>query len=367
MEGWIHSNEWDRVKNVVGEFKACLVEKTSPAQGEEAPVDLQNVGPVRPFEIITSLYGMPGKKDVDPTPFLAPFFAIFFGLCLTDAGYGLSLLILSLIGIRILGRRASKLLWVLAMGGGMAVILGAITGGYFGDTPEKLGWGWLIHMRDYLLQFGFDPMKFPMTFFVLAVILGYSQLMFGLFIALIHNLRQKDLIAALCGQIIWLVLLNSVLVIGLAKAGMLPAWSVRWCFWLLLAAAVGIVLGSQREGSRGERLGMGLYNLFSAIFYMGDVLSYLRLMALGLVTAGIAMAVNVIAGVAWKFPVVGIVLAAVVLIIGHTVNLLLSSLSAFVHTLRLQYVEFFPKFFVGGGKEFRPFAREWQYTKVEPK
>ena len=110
---------------------------------------------------------------------------------------------------------------------------------------------------------------------------------------------------------------------------------------------------------------MGFYNLFSSIFYLGDVLSYLRLMALGLVTAGIAMAVNVIAGIAWKIPILGIVAAVIVLIIGHLVNLLLSSLSAFVHTLRLQYVEFFPKFFVGGGAEFRPFARIWKYTQVE--
>ena len=190
--------------------------------------------------------------------------------------------------------------------------------------------------------------------------------MVGLFIALIHNLRQRAMVPALCDQVTWLILLNSVVVIGLAKSGMLPTWPVRPCVWLLLAAAVVIVLGSQREGSRGERLGMGLYNLFSAIFYLGDVLSYLRLMALGLVTAGIAMAVNVIAGIAWKFPVVGILLAAIVLIIGHMVNLLLSTLSAFVHTLRLQYVEFFPKFFVGGGTAFRPFARVWQYTKVEP-
>ncbi|NIA06683.1 MAG: hypothetical protein GWP14_03445 [Actinobacteria bacterium] len=366
MEGWIHKTDWEKLKALVGEFNACMVEKTTPAEGEEAPVDLQNVGPVKPFEVITSLYGMPGKKDVDPTPFLAPFFAVFFGLCLTDAGYGLSLLILSLIGIRILGRGSAKLFGVLAMGGGMAVILGAITGGIFGDAPDKLGWLWLIHMRDYLLQFGFDPFKSPMIFFVLAVILGYIQIIFGQLIGFINKFKQKDIIAALCDHLTWLILLNSIVFIALAKTGMLPTWPVPICLVLLSIAAVGIVLGSQREGSRGERLGMGLFNLFSAIFYLGDVLSYLRLMGLGLVTAGIAIAVNLIASLAWQIPILGVLLAIVILIIGHIGNLLLSSLSAFVHTLRLQYVEFFPKFFAGGGAEFRPFAREWKYTKVEP-
>ena len=366
MDGWIRRSDWARLENTVGEFKACMVEKTALAEGEEAPVDLQNVGPVRPFEVITQLYGMPGKKDVDPTPFLAPFFALFFGLCLTDAGYGLVLLIGSLIGIKLLGRGAAKLLGVLAIGGGVAIVLGAITSGFFGNAPEALGWLWLINMRDYLLQFGFDPFKSPMTFFILAVGLGYGQLMVGLLIALVHNLIKKEIVAALCDQVTWLVLLNSVVVIGLAKSGMLPAGLVRVCVWLLLAAAVGIVLGSQREGGRGERLGMGFYNLFSSIFYLGDVLSYLRLMALGMVTAGIAMAVNVIAGIVWTIPIIGIAVAIAILIGGHLINLALSTLSAFVHTLRLQYVEFFPKFFTGGGAAFRPFARVWKYTKVEP-
>ena len=367
LEGWIRSGEWDKLTTVVGEFSACMIEKVAPAQGEDAPVDLQNIRAVRPFEVITSLYGMPGKKDLDPTPFLAPFFAIFFGLCLTDAGYGLVLLIGSLIGIKILGRGAAKLLGVLAIGGGAAVVLGAITSGYFGNAPEALGWPWLISVRDYLLQFGFDPFKSPMTFFVLAIVLGYTQIMVGLFIGLIHNLRRKDFVAASCDHLTWILLLNSIVIISLAKIGMLPTWPVFICTILLLAAAGVIVLGSQREGGRGERLGMGLFNLFSAIFYLGDVLSYLRLMGLGLVTAGIAMAVNLIAGLfSDMIPILGVVVAVIVLIIGHVGNLLLSSLSAFVHTLRLQYVEFFPKFFTGGGAEFRPFARVWKYTKVEP-
>ena len=110
---------------------------------------------------------------------------------------------------------------------------------------------------------------------------------------------------------------------------------------------------------------LGFYNLFSAVFYLGDVLSYLRLMALGMVGAGLAMAINVIAKISGEIPVVGIIITILVLIGGHIFNMLLAVLSAFVHTLRLQYVEFFPKFLIGGGSEFKPLAKDYKHIYIE--
>lgn len=163
-------------------------------------------------------------------------------------------------------------------------------------------------------------------------------------------------------------MLNSLVLFALGKAGILGASSpaIGTFFGRLALLPAGmILLFSERQGGWGGRIGMGTYNLFSTIFYVGDVLSYLRLMALGMVTAGIAMAVNVIAKIAFDIPYgIGVIAMILVLVGGHGFNLAMSGLGAFVHTLRLQYVEFFPKFFVGGGKQFEPLNKEYKHIYI---
>jgi V/A-type H+-transporting ATPase subunit I len=125
-----------------------------------------------------------------------------------------------------------------------------------------------------------------------------------------------------------------------------------------------IFLLSSRQGGWGARLGMGFYNLFSSVFYMGDVLSYLRLMGLCMVGAGMGMAINLIAKIALDIPYVGIIAAILVFVGGHGFNMILSVLGAFVHTMRLQYVEFFPKFFAAGGRDFQPLRKEYKHIYI---
>jgi V/A-type H+-transporting ATPase subunit I len=362
LEGWVKKRDYSRLEKIVSRFGASTVSVVEPVEGEEPPIEIENKNMVRPFEVITRLYGMPQRFEVDPTVFLAPFFALFFALCLTDAGYGIVIVALMIFLIKKM-QGDKKLMWMLGICSAVTVVTGALTGGWFGDAIQQFLPA-LKPLRDSMVWF--DPFERPMMFFGVSVVLGYIQVMAGLLIAFSHNLRRREYISSVCDQLTWLVLINSVVIFALSKAGVVRAETGGLFGKLALLPAVVIVLFSRREGGWGGRIGMGAYNLFSGIFYIGDVLSYLRLMALGMVTAGLAMATNIIARITLDiFPYgIGIVLAVAVLIGGHGFNIALSGLSAFVHTLRLQYVEFFPKFFMGGGRLFKPLAKEYKHIYI---
>jgi V/A-type H+-transporting ATPase subunit I len=361
LEGWVKRKDYARLEKIVSGFEASSLTKIEPAEDEEIPVEIENKRAVKPFEVITRLYGMPQHFEVDPTVFLAPFFALFFGLCLTDAGYGLLIIALMVFFIKKM-QGDKKLLWMLGICAGATVVAGALTGGWFGDGVQQFVPA-LKPLRDKMMWF--DPLEKPMTFFILALGLGYFQIMAGLFIGFGHSIKRRDYTSAICDYLSWLVMINSIVVFLAGKFGVIPA-NIAGIFGLIaLVPAAIILLFSQREGGWGGRIGMGLYNLFSTIFYMGDVLSYLRLMALGMVTAGLAMAINVIVIICGKIPYIGILIAVLVFVGAHTFNLAINALGAFVHTLRLQYVEFFPKFFVGGGKLFQPLSKEYKHIYIK--
>jgi V/A-type H+-transporting ATPase subunit I len=361
LEGWVKQKDYHRLEKIVAQFTASSLSQIEPAEGEEIPVEIENKNYVRPFEAITRLYGMPVHLGIDPTACLAPFFAFFFALCLADVGYGLVMAAV-IIWLLIKLQGDKKLLWLFLICASFTIPLGAITGGWFGDAVSRFI-PTLNPLREKLMLF--DPMEQPMTLFILSVILGYIQIMTGLLIAFAHNLRGKNYIAALCDQLTWLVMLNSIVAFGLSKAGMIPAEAGRFLGTLALVPAAAILLFSHRQGSWQARIGMGAYNLFSAVFYLGDVLSYLRLMALCMVGGGIAMSINIIAEISLGIPYLGILIMILVLVLGHSLNLVLSALGAFVHTLRLQYVEYFTKFFVGGGRPFEPLAKKYKHIYIK--
>ena len=361
LEGWVKKNDYPRLEKIVSGFGASSLTKIEPAEDEEVPVEIENKNYIRPFEVITRLYGMPKHFDVDPTVFLAPFFALFFALCLTDAGYGLVIVALMILFIRKM-QGDKKLMWMLGICSAVTVIAGALTGGWFGDAVQQFV-PVLKPLRDKMMWF--DPFEKPMMFFGLSLALGYTQIMAGLVIAFVHNLKRRQYIAGLCDQLTLLVMLNSIAIFAASKVGVVPIEIGKFFGILAIIPAAVILLFSHRQGGWGGRIGMGAYNLFSTIFYVGDVLSYIRLMALGMVTAGLAMAINVMAQLALDIPYgIGVVAMILVLVGGHGFNIAINALGAFVHTLRLQYAEFFPKFFIGGGRAFEPLSKKYKHIYI---
>jgi V/A-type H+-transporting ATPase subunit I len=368
LEGWVKHKHYQALEKLVSQFDACDIAPVEPGQDEEPPVEIDNGPAARPFETITRLYGIPSTKDVDPTVFLAPFFALFFGLCLTDAGYGFVLAILLAWAVRKI-QGDKKALWMLLICSGMTIIAGAITGGWFADTlqtllPQEEGRightlnSWRVKMML------FDPMEQPLIFIGISLGLGYIQVLFGLIIGFFNHLSQKNYAAAIFEKLTWVIMLNGLLLFALAKNGVLPGWLSTLC-WVTAAVMAGLIFWfTERSSGLAGRIGGGVFAVFSTVFYLGDMLSYVRLMALGMVTAGLGMAVNILTQLVMDVPYVGFVLGLLLFVLGHTVNLALSLLSAFVHSLRLQFVEFFPKFFSGGGHEFKPLRKDYEHVMI---
>ena len=359
FEGWVKANDYPALERIVGGFEASTVAIAEPGEDEEPPVEIDNAPAVRPFETITRLYGIPANTDVDPTVFLAPFFAVFFGLCLTDAGYGLVLCALLAWALKKM-QGDKKALWMLMICSGLTVIAGALTGGWFADTIQTLlpQAAALNAVREKLMQFGFDPMTQPLVFIGIALALGYIQVLFGLGIAFVNYMKQKNYAAAIFEKLTWLILLNSLLLFALAKGGLLPG-VLAPVFGIIALIQVALIFWfTERKSGLAGRIGGGAFAVFSTVFYLGDMLSYVRIMALGMVTPvwdGGQYSHETADGGSY----IGFILGLLMFVVGHTVNIALSLLSAFVHSLRLQFVEFFPKFFPRR-REFTPLRNAYQ-------
>ncbi|MBN1880697.1 MAG: V-type ATP synthase subunit I [Deltaproteobacteria bacterium] len=387
IEGWMPTSVVDSMReDVTGRFDLVEMMPFPPSEDDKPPILLKNRRIVRPYELITELYGMPAPDGVDPTPLLFPFFVIFFGLCLTDAGYGLimlALMIFAMIKFRhTLGK--TKLVGLLTIGAISTIVAGAATGGWFGISIVEP-----VHAEDvtaalaanpdatvavtsplnnFLYQLKlFDPVQDTITFMLICIVLGVVQINFGLLIKMVMNLKRKNFTQALFVQLGWIIFLDSaaVLLTQFMAPGLIPAWGVKTATIAILTAVAAIILFSHQEGNILVRILWGVYAIYGSTSYMGDVLSYLRLLALGLATGIIAAVVNIVAGMVASIPVVGIIAAILILLAGHAFNIAINALGAFVHTTRLQYVEFYTKFFEGGGRPFRPFGIETKYVLID--
>ncbi|MEX0672913.1 MAG: V-type ATPase 116kDa subunit family protein [Candidatus Paceibacterota bacterium] len=353
FEGWCPKRELDQLYHTIDEIThAFTLEHIEPAENEEPPVAIENKKRIRPFETVTNLYGVPTYKDIDPTPFFSGFFFISFGLCLTDVGYGIFLSILT--GLIMLlyrvPRGMKQLLTLLFYGGIASTIVGLFFGGYFGINmnlmPEVL----------QNLQY-FDPIASPLPFFYLTLAIGFAQIYLGLILDVVRSKRNGELNEGIMDSGPWLLLLAGVALYIGDMVQVLPSSPLY--LWTIITGVVALVLTQGRKESNIFAKGFkGVLSLYGAIDYFSNVLSYSRLLALGLATSALAFSVNLIATMLRDMvPVVGLLVMVLVLLVGHSFNLIINVLGAFIHTARLQFVEFFGKFIQGTGNVFQPFER----------
>lgn len=344
---------------------ATIIELTI-AEGEEPPVLLSNTNFVQPFESVTSIYGAPKPNELDPTPYLAPFFIFYFAMCLSDAGYGILLAGFSFLAIKLFKLpRAKQGFYRLLIYAGIATfVVGVAFGGWFGlvldDLPKNAFTSLLLSLRII------DPVSNPLALLVFSLAIGVVQVIVGVSINLYYQIRQKSWGAAFDAGV-WLFLLIGVvfwLVAGQAiKSDILGQIGV---YWVYAGLATLVLTQGRRQKNIFLKIPMGILSLYNIVGYFSDVMSYSRLLALGLSTGIIAVVVNMVA-LLFKdmIPIFGWVVAIGILVGGHLFNLAINALGSFIHSGRLQYVEFFPKFMEGGGSRFKSFARQAKYIDVD--
>ncbi len=339
---------------------------TDPEPGEEPPSLLNNGNLVRPFNILTELYSSPTYRGIDPTPLLAPFFWIFFGMCLGDAGYALVVFGAILYVFKKYKKISSgvkefiKLFLFCSIS---TFIYGVISGSFFGNFIDSF-LPFLIPLKNSLMLV--DPMTNPMQVLGISLLLGVIHLMFGLLVAAYDKIRNKDFINAIGNDISWFLFIVGLCLFGVGLGGMLPAHftDIGKVMAVLGAVIIFFYAGKEKKGIINKIIS-GFLALYGSTSYLGDILSYSRLLALGFGSAVIGMVINLLGGLAADIPYVGWLVAVVVIVGGHLFSIAINILGSFVHPLRLQYVEFFGKFYSGGGEPFTPMTLSQEYINVK--
>ncbi len=354
LVGWVRARDCSKLERALSEIDDTLVFfARDPDPGENHPIALVNSRFSRPFEVVLELYNMPWRGEIDPTAFVGFFFALFFAMAAADIGYGAVLAALCFVLLRTvrmseLGKKTFQLLFI---AGVATIIVGFVTGGLFGAT----------------LSFSLlNPVEDPIAFLLVSFAVGIVHMYVGIAIEFYENVRQGKTLAGIFDQGLWVLLLSSlvVLIAQFLSPNEIPY--AQFAKYGALVGAVGLVLTQgRRQKNPLLKLGSGLASLYNVFSYAGDVLSYCRLLGLGMASGVIASVINLVAGLFWSTPVVGKIVTIGILLGGHAFNLFIGVIGAYVHVSRLQYVEFFSKFFEGGGKAFSPFRIKPRYVYVK--
>ncbi len=376
LSGYVPKRDSAKVKQVLESQYDCVVDVEELKEEEEAPVLLQNNKFSASAEGVLESFGLPKKGEIDPTAIMSVFYVFLFGLMLSDAAYGAIVSITC--GILILkfprmseGMKKSIQLFFLC--GLSTLFWGVMFGGYFGDVINVVSRTFFGHEVG-IKALWFVPLENPMKLLIYSMVFGLIHLFTGLGIKGYMCIRDKKYVDFLCDVVLWYVFLIGLILLLIPTDIFASIAQVQITFppvvnaiakWASILGAVGIVLMSGRANKNfGLRIALGAYDLYNVTGWLSDVLSYSRLLALGLATGVIAQVVNQMGSMGGK-SVFGVILFVIVFIVGHVFNIAINLLGAYVHTNRLQYVEFFGKFYEGGGRAFHPFRENTKYADVK--
>ena len=361
-EGWIPEVSKENVRKILDEFK-CWYDIKQPDEGEQFPILMDNNSFIQPFETITELYSLPSSSNIDPTVFMAPFYAIFFGLMLADVGYGA---IMSILCFWVLKKYKpegglQKFLKVFFYCGISTAFWGIMFGSWFGDAIPAAAK--LLFNSDFTIKpLWLNPMEEPMTLLLFSFIFGVIHLFTGMAVNAYMLIRDGKTMDAVFDIGFWygfiigiaLLLFGDTIIPGSGIIGK----------WMTIIFAIGLVLTQGRaKNNLINKLLSGVLSLYNITSYLSDILSYSRLLALGLATGVVSSVVSILGSMGGR-NVLGILMFVIAMTIGHTFNFAINALGAFVHSARLQYVEFFGKFYEGGGEAFNPLIKKTKYYKI---
>lgn len=357
IKGYIPTDMEDEFNKVITNTlgSAYYLEiKDADKDDPDVPILLKNSKFTQAFESLTSMYALPRYNEVDPTPFLAPFYLAFFGMMVADAGYGLLMLIGTFIALKFanLTESQEKFIRFFHYLSYSTIAWGLFFGSFLGGIVPLPG--------------VMDPAAQYQDLLIMSIVFGGIHLFFALGIQAYVNIRDKKYLDALFDVGFWYMALMGGIVFLLTMVVELNPVVATIAKWVMIAGMVGIVLTGGREAeSVGGKLAAGAYELYGISSYVGDFVSYSRLMALGLSGGFIASAINMMVGMLSNSGIIGILLGVVVFVVGQLFNVFLSFLGAYVHTIRLTYVEFFGKFYEGGGKAFQMFRSSPKYINYK--
>ena len=353
LEGWVPEEKWPELESRLKDYP-CAWELRDPTEEEypKVPVKLKNNWFTRPLSMVTEMYSLPAYNGLDPNPLMAPFFVLFYGIMMADMGYGLLMMIASVVVLKKSRPRAGmhNFFALLGLCGVSTFIMGAVTGGFFGDfIPQLLK---LINPESTFVWFWptlFTPLEDTMMILVGAMALGFVQILVGMAISFVKKLRRGQVMDAIWEEVTWWVVFA-----GLALA-ILGVTNV-----VIILGGVMVVAGPiLTEKGFGKITGIfgSLYNHVTG--YFGDILSYSRLMALMLAGSVIAQVFNTLGAIPGN-----VVVFIIISMLGNALNFALNLLGCYVHDLRLQCLEYFNKFYEDGGKPFRPMKLDTNYYDV---